>query len=630
MTPATCAFLQLILCYTAVSSYKVELYPKRPLFRVGDCRELVCRMKGCSGTITFSWGSVEDRPLYAEPHTNLSESTLVFKNVQGNSENTIVCTATCQGKKMQSSVKIKVYSFPNDPVVSGHDSLVSGQENTLTCTVSDIYPAERITVEWLREGKVIHTQEGELGNQSLQSYYTFKPQPNHTEELITCRATLSLDGLPQEERIRETSVSLAVLSYPLEVSLQPDLSFIPVKQGSSMMLSCTSSGCPHARITWQNVTHQPHLSKIDTQTFMSQLGPWTVGLEDNRTFICKVECGSLVKSKRTELRVFSFSSDPTIEISGPLLEGKLTNLTCTVHDVLPVNSFYIQWLYGDVELQLVRGNFSDKLQNLSLTIPIKPKDSDQNKTFTCKVSLKMEGVFTQKTSSTTLAVHYSPKHTTIDVRPQENLNEGENVTISCQTNSVPEGHVTLSRVVNEEETEIVSSNGTQTLFSIPFINVSHSGIYVCEAVNRYGSQREIVQITVQAPPVNVSLTSKGVQEGETATVCCPFTSFPPSDITLTKLDNGTDIFSNGTLLLVNITANDSGLNQVNTTNVLGSNVISKKKDGNLYTAVLKRLQSIDFIMPVTGMGAVAIVISTLNYIRRAKRKGFYELTEGIP
>lgn len=103
--------------------------------------------------------------------------------------------------------------------------------------------------------------------------------------------------------------------------------------------------------------------------------------------------------------VSAFRSDPTIEISGPFLEGNVTNLTCTVHDIFPVDCFHIQWMYGERELQSVHGNFSDKLQNLSLTIPIKPMDSDQHKTFTCKVSLKIGDHLVQKTASTTLEVH---------------------------------------------------------------------------------------------------------------------------------------------------------------------------------------------------------------------------------
>ncbi|MCI4383380.1 hypothetical protein PGIGA_G00025930 [Pangasianodon gigas] len=751
----------------SVSSFEVELSPKKPLFRVGDRQELTCRTSKCSEKMTFSWIGLEDKPLYAETQTSSTESTLVFKSVSKHNEDTIQCKATCQGVSKQAAVTVRVYSFPKVPVISGHDSLVLGKENNLTCEVSDVYPAERMTVEWLRGGKVVHTQEGEYGIESIQSYYTFTPQTNDDGESITCRATLSLDDLPTEERTRETTVSMAVLcppmntvisvspnnpkenefmniscvsdsnfasrlvlskmldgketelvsenefmniscvsdsnfasrlvlskmldgketelvsgdgprvsvsydkanlnhsgvyvcrttnacgrqtdnvtftvgTHPLEVSLQPDMSVIPVERGSSMMLSCNSSGCPHAHITWQNVTHQPLLSWNDTRAFVSQLGPWTVGLEDNRTFICEINCGSVVKSKHTELKVYSFPSDPTIESSGPFLEGKVTNLTCTVREVFPVDCFNIQWLDGELELHSVRGNFSDKLQNLSLTIPFKPKDSDQNKTFTCKVSLEMEGVSIQKTAATTLTVHYSPKHTTIDVRPKKKLNEGETVTISCQTDSAPEGHVTLSRVQNGEETKLVSSNGTQTSFSISFTNVSHSGTYVCEAVNKYGHQRESVQITVQAPPKNINVTvypSKEVQEGETIKICCQLVSFPPPDITLRKLDNGNAIYSsNGIFLLVNLTSNDSGLYQVNATNALGSEteiftiiVMSKRKDGgNIYSDLLRRLNSIDFIIPVIGLGILATLASLLDCIRRAKRKGFYELTEGIP
>lgn len=57
--------------------------------------------------------------------------------------------------------------------------------------------------------------------------------------------------------------------------------------------------------------------------------------------------------------------------------------------------------------------------------------------------------------------------------------------------------MTLKRVQNGEETKLVSSNGTQTSFTISFTNMSHSGMYVCEATNKYGHQRENVQITVQ-------------------------------------------------------------------------------------------------------------------------------------
>lgn len=82
-----------------------------------------------------------------------------------------------------------------------------------------------MAVEWLREGKVVHTQDGEYGLKSLQSNYTFKPQPSDTGASVMCRATLSLKDLPPEEKTRETTVYMTVLCKFYNITMHFSICF---------------------------------------------------------------------------------------------------------------------------------------------------------------------------------------------------------------------------------------------------------------------------------------------------------------------------------------------------------------------------------------------------------------------
>lgn len=111
-------------------------------------------------------------------------------------------------------------------MIRGQDHLRLGEEATLTCEVSDLYPAELLTVDWLRGDTVLQTSVGHSGSgpgsSSIQTRYVFTPNTEDTGENVTCRATLDLRGLAAEDRTRETTVPLSPrCTSSLCVSLNP-------------------------------------------------------------------------------------------------------------------------------------------------------------------------------------------------------------------------------------------------------------------------------------------------------------------------------------------------------------------------------------------------------------------------
>lgn len=81
--------------------------------------------------------------------------------------------------------------------------------------------------------------------------------------------------------------------------------------------------------------------------------------------------------------------------------------------------------------------------------------------------------------------------------PQVYLKEGESVSISCLTDSIPVGRVVLRRVLDDIETELIASDGLETSVFLSSVELDDSGMYVCEAVNPYGSHRDSVEVIVK-------------------------------------------------------------------------------------------------------------------------------------
>ncbi|XP_034036657.1 vascular cell adhesion protein 1-like [Thalassophryne amazonica] len=212
--------------------------------------------------------------------------------------------------------------------------------------------------------------------------------------------------------------------------------------------------------------------------------------------------------------------------------------------------------------------------------------------------------------------------------------EGQRVTLTCHSHGAPTPMLLLTRDGLELEAELSKSDSSSSLsFSLSPALLDHAGLYQCEASNQYGSQRVAAYITVSAPPRNTTvhvLPSTVVHKGQNVSISCQTISFPPAVMFLKKLANGMEHRSaDGTFLLVSVSTADSGLYQINVTNELGYQVqvfsISVRERSARPPSDLSVL--LPTVCVAVGLAASALL---LDFLRRSRKKGFYQLARLAP
>ncbi|XP_028856757.1 vascular cell adhesion protein 1b [Denticeps clupeoides] len=794
----------MVLAAATVGAFHVEVQPRGVLFfRKGDRQEIRCVVKNCGKTSSITWSVLKDMPAYASFSGNSTVYSIIFDPVMEVHGQEFVCKVKCGTENKQGKARVKVYSFPTDPVIQGHTSLNLNGSNTLGCSVPDVYPREFLEVQWLQDGVVLQTHS---------SQYTF---PALTAEdngrSVTCRATLGLEGLASDQSTRETTVSLSVLYpprftrlpssasvglgegvalaceaeghpepavtwtafrqdgpplvvgqgnelvltnvtrshagiyqcqasnsvsrighqvavtvqapptntsmvvspqgpimegervtiscradslqggslgifrvsdgqrtplqrsdeswtsftlpnvlladsgpyecgavndygaetatavlavqvHPLDVELSPKEDIIAAEIGSSLLLSCHASGCPDPEVVWKDPQGFPVRSSPEGGGSVSRLYLSPVALTDEGVHTCQVKCGSVMKSRQAEVKVFSFPGSPVITSSGPSLAGQAAAFHCTVYRVYPSEHFQVDWFGGGERLGSHNGSATSAVQNMTVTLSAGARVADQGRRLTCRVTFRMDGVPNEqreKSAETLMIVHYPPQNTSITANPSGDLKEGDSLSISCRADGRPVGGLRLFRVSDGQRTMLESSSeGWRLSVTLPSVLLQDAGLYECEAVNQYGSEKASARVAVKSPPRNTTVEvfpSTRVLEGQNVTICCRFVSFPPPAVVLSKVGNGATLSSpSGTFVLSNLGPSDAGLYQVNVTNDLGC----QTEIFTISVISLSTVRPLDFVVPAIGLGAMlASAGLLLEFVRRARRKGSYMLTK---
>ncbi|XP_073718410.1 vascular cell adhesion protein 1b isoform X2 [Misgurnus anguillicaudatus] len=476
---------------------------------LGSSLTLTCEAEG-SPELEFTWTSLKPDGQSVEIG---KQREISIRNVTLSDAGVYQCEVSNNFGRQTDNVSVVVQAPPMNTIIEASQQTVlkEGQSISIFCK-SDGVPVDRVVLRRMLDSRTTELKRS-VGSETS---FTFESVKVSDSGFYECTAFNKFGS-------QSASLNLTVEAYLLEVELQPSDAIV-AESGSSLTLSCNASGCPQPMFSWKSLGNLPNRGLIKTDGLLSKLFLNPVEVEDEGTYICEVTCGSVEKSKQTKVNVFSFPTSPVVESPGPSLEGEMIRLTCTVLDVFPANFFRIVWTDGERELHSESGMFSSHLQNLTSVLSYRVEAKDQDKLMTCKVLLDMNGVPTAqtvKTASTALSVHYPPRGTRITVIPQGELKEGESVSISCLSDSIPVGRVELIRVVDGIETELMARDGVETSVILTPLELDDSGLYVCKASNRHGSESDSVEIKVkekrfESPPSWTDFITPAICLGATA------------------------------------------------------------------------------------------------------------------
>ncbi|XP_073704325.1 vascular cell adhesion protein 1 [Garra rufa] len=419
---------------TGENKFSLELTPKTKVIHVGEDLELICRMNDCPDNVTFTWSAALDNIVGGDVKNNPTVSELLIRNISVKHSDTIVCKATCQRNTQQKTSKIRVFSFPQDPVLPKIKSLIANQEQKLICTVPNIYPLEKFHIEWLRGDKTLYMEEPDVHDsdhvQNYSSVFNYTPSVDDLGKNISCKAILKLND--QQLLNRTTTAEYG----PGTITLSSTNTSMNL--GENLEVTCHADGNPKPTILWWKLGK----TELELQSKNHKLIINNASRSQAGWYQCDATNAVGSQQIRINITVVDPSNIPKIKLSYTEEPKEGENITASPPNI--------------PQIKLSHTEEPKEGENISAGPPNIPK---------------------------------------IKLSHTEEPKEGENISIICFSDGGP---AQLKLYRQSQSLVTGGLNESAVLLNLSSIQITDAGIYICEAKNDFGIERSTINITVKA------------------------------------------------------------------------------------------------------------------------------------
>uniref|UniRef100_A0A8B9TYQ7 Ig-like domain-containing protein n=1 Tax=Anas zonorhyncha TaxID=75864 RepID=A0A8B9TYQ7_9AVES len=331
------------------------------------------------------------------------------------------------------------------------------------------------------------------------------------------------------------------VNHSFEMEIIP-ASKIVVQIGEMLVLTCNTTGCASPSFSWRTQMDHPLGGTVNNYRTYSTLTMNPVSIENYNDYLCTAFCNEKGKKEKSiKVELYSFPSDPVIEISTSLVAGEPATVICKIPDVFPSDRLEVLLMKEGHTLHAKDFSEDDSRnkETKTVTYSFNPTTEDIGKEITCVAKLpiaNMDFEPKERVTSLKLNANFGPQNTIITVSPSNFTVEGNPLKLTCVTESNPPAQVVWSKHLADGNIEHFIENN---VLSIPHARFTDSGLYICEVINLVTNKTEkaTVDIFIQAPPKNTTLSifpSSVVKQGESVTISCTSADVPAVQITLRK------------------------------------------------------------------------------------------------